>query len=306
MHTHPPHALSLSLSLSRGWRLAPQFLVRGGLSATAVCLAAALAASQSPVNPCDSHPLPVRDDYVFHVYVDPLFGDDAQAWNSNPSPGFGVNPGTNPNPLDKHPSFRSTMPASRYIGGLLQHAPYSFKTLTGAKGAIKYVGMLFPLNQGPPWLRVNTCVGDDQKQVQWIVIHCLPGLYGPTEDENGQPLTVLDPESGLPYNGETFPVDLSRDQVAGPLVRVALQGTSALDTIFDARRLKTCVIRAGGLQVSPQSGTLLRQYCFVDSLTIRGARSDGAPQPTEPGERNCTGAGIFLALQESVWVTEAG
>lgn len=36
-----------------------------------------------------------------------------------------------------------------------------------------------------------------------VVIHCLPGLYGPVDELNGLPR--VDPVSGIPFNGETWP-----------------------------------------------------------------------------------------------------
>ena len=62
---------------------------------------------------------PPRSIYIFHVYVDPLFGDDALALASNP----GVS--GNPAPLSFHPSA-----IQNGIGGLLQQAPLAFRTLT--------------------------------------------------------------------------------------------------------------------------------------------------------------------------------
>lgn len=89
------------------------------------------------------------NEFVFHVYVDPIFGDDDRAWAQNPGnplPDPGNNnapmlPGPGP-PLDTRAAIA---PAGDpvHVAGYLQHAPYSFRTISGAKGAKWYVNTLF-------------------------------------------------------------------------------------------------------------------------------------------------------------------
>ncbi len=165
-------------------------------------------------------PIPVpsgsRTHFTFHMYVDPHYGDDALAAAQNPSPnGPSTLRGV---PLQEHPN---TFARGNLCSGYLQHAPYSFLTVTAA---LAWIRAEFP-NPGPygdrrlPWTNPTTDL-----TIDYIVIHCLPGLYGPKPiaDEDD-----FDPDSGLPWNGETFPLNL--------LPRVSIQGSSALDTIFDAR-----------------------------------------------------------------------
>jgi hypothetical protein len=155
---------------------------------------------------------PPRNDYVFHVYVDPIRGDDTRAFQNNPGGTF-----ANQLPLDPHFDSANT------IRGLIQHAPYAFRTLTrtpmtGNTGALYYIATVFG---SIPW----TNPAPSAKRVSWVVIHCLPGIYAPKLNPMGPP--EIDPRSGLPINEEVFPVSIGN--------RISLQGTSALDTIFDAR-----------------------------------------------------------------------
>ncbi|MBP8302465.1 MAG: hypothetical protein KA020_19015, partial [Planctomycetes bacterium] len=114
--------------------------------------------------------------------------------------------------------------------------------------------------------------------VRQVVIHCVPGLYGPVDEKSGQ--VRIDPASGLPFNGEQWPAILPS--------YMSLQGTSALDTILDARELSTFVIggQASILQL-PQNALLAHGESFIDSLTIRNARV-GAPGAWGAG------AGIYI------------
>ncbi|MEZ5989071.1 MAG: hypothetical protein R3F30_08100 [Planctomycetota bacterium] len=190
-----------------------------------------------------------RTRFVFHYYVDPIYGDDGEASARNPGST------SQPLPLSQH-----SAPAS--IPGYLQHAPYSFRTVTAAISHIT-------TNLGAiPWTNP-----DNSQVVDKVVIHCLPGLYGPLTP----PLTSeIDASSGLPWNGETFPITLPD--------RVSIQGTSTLDTIFDAREFVTHVfaVRSTIFPIQPS-----HQKSFIAHVQIRGARSS-----SENGAPN--GAGIFI------------
>ena len=233
----------------------------------------------SPASTALSQPAPPpRDDYVFHVYVNPLHGDDARAWSQNP----GI--GTNIPPLGYHPDITSV---PRPVGGLLQHAPYAFKTLTGTQGAMAYIRQLTTQygSGNPrqlPWS--ITIKAGVVKTVRQVVVHCLPGVYGPIL--SGQP--GIDPRSGLPFNGETWPVTLDN--------HVSLQGASALDTVFDARHQATAVVV---VQMPFGTRDLSHDDSMIDGLTIRGARSDEKPMSPQ----NLTGAGIYIGRESRIAVT---
>ena len=198
---------------------------------------------------------PTRTTFVFYVYVDPIHGDNTRAFAANPR--SAVIPGQLP--LDYHPEPASP-PTSWPIGGLLQHAPFHFKTLTGTNGALAWIdSLLLAGNQVLPW--TNPAGG---RSVDWIVVHCLPGLYGPL----GDGLPDVDPVSGLRFNGEVWPARIR--------TRVSLQGTSALDTIFDARGRVTAILNVNdGLG----AGAFSHDETFIDSLSLRGARSPATPPP---------------------------
>lgn len=204
---------------------------------------------------------------MFHVYVDPLFGDDglAMAWNPN-----GTMLPTPPLPLSLHPHFDND-PSSptwlqRPITGHLQHAPYPFRTLSGQNGALAYIASRIE----PGFLACHQVPGScNLPSISHVVVHCLPGLYGP---RLSQP---IDARSGLPFNGEQLPIVL-----ANP--RVSLQGTSALDTIFDARGTVTAILVIAGTLAST-SGT--DQDQFVDGIAFRNAAA---------GTVSGSGAGIWI------------
>ncbi|PIE21913.1 MAG: hypothetical protein CSA62_15105 [Planctomycetota bacterium] len=218
-------------------------------------------ASAAPIQTTSSSPL--------FVYVDPIYGDDNQAVAQNP-----VNPAVNPiqtSPPYPHPHrgplfAQHTDPTQ--VSGYLQHAPYSFKTV-GA--ALSYIQQFYP--NGTLYSNPTTSV-----QLSAIVIHCLPGLYGPKN-----PKGAVDPASGLPWNGESFPLDIPD--------HVSIQGTSALDTIFDARGQAQHIFRMlphpAKVGVGQSAGSHV--LSFIDGITIRNAHGESAPQ----------GAGIFVSCWNS-------
>jgi hypothetical protein len=160
----------------------------------------------------------------------------------------------------------------------------------GGRGAIDYVMQNWP--SGPPTTLPWTNP-DNGRVVWWVVIHLLPGLYGP--DSTVDPsLSDIDPKSGLRFNGEAFPV-------AVPL-GVSFQGTSALDTILDARDLQTGIIQTNGNPFGRQTTPGKEDY-FVDSLTLRNARVDGAQPMIAPFHHNTTGAAIWFGWEVPVQFT---
>lgn len=192
-----------------------------------------------------------RTQFVFHVYVDPNFGDNQLAYELNPGnpPDASIShPGsidqslhsylrwplqTRPRPVASDTEMTAANPEFPLTGNL-QHAPYSFRTLSGGFGAISYVNALFDDNAGAAGPSLPWTNPDNQAQVTHVVIHCLPGLYGPRTTQPD-----IDPETGQQWNGEALPIRLgpTGDPIRphGLYDGVSIQGTSALDTIFDAR-----------------------------------------------------------------------
>ncbi len=194
-----------------------------------------------------------RKNFVIHLYVDPLYGDDQLAGNkvntiyaNNTT--YNIKPF---NPASQSPSFPDYFPLKNHPQDpswtTLQHLPFSFKTVTAA------LDMIY--NQLP--VLPYTVNG---KTVERYVIHCLPGLYGPIPANGPR----IDPRTGLPWNGETFPLEIGE--------RVSIQGASALNTIFDANYAAKgiFIIRRRNHETTQTNFT----KCFIDSVTIRGTRGD--------------------------------
>ncbi len=221
--------------------------------------------------------LGARNEFTFFLKVDPIHGDDLKAKSKR-------NGGLNPNgiwpsggnywdlALTKHPhsGFSNSGP--------LQQAPYSFKTVTAA---IQYINGEFVTSntnwQSKGWKRPNRPGHNENYWIKFIEIQCLPGIYAPKD-----PGDSVDPRSGLPYNGEAFPLSV-------PL-RVCIQGTSALDTIFDGRHRSLHIFRYA---VSGTNSEILWKDCFLDSVTVRGARIDSDQNFPD-------GAGIYIGIETKI------
>jgi hypothetical protein len=163
---------------------------RDVLSASPVASAATTMADTGPAA-VDTAPAPVaaRTRFTYHLYVDPIYGDNnlANAQNPKGAPG----PNVIHLPLMKH-RWAS-------VKGYLQHHPYSFKTVGGQNGALAWVSTLTATNgNNLPWQHPDTT---DPRWIDYIVIHCLPGLYGPKLPSD--PTPPVDGPSGLVWNGET-------------------------------------------------------------------------------------------------------
>ena len=209
---------------------------------------------------------------TFHLYVDPIHGDDARA--AGKDPGASGNLGQNPHPsasgvgvsrpLQNHPAGTGTIP------GVLQHAPYAFRTVRAAIAWFQGFPS-GPSNQPLPWTNNQT---NPPQDLAFAVVHCLPGLYGPRHWTTPANAEDFDPASGLPWNGEQFPIDVPP--------RVSIQGSSALDTIFDARGYVS-VSQGWGQNIfrfqASSAGSEASQYrfSFVDSVALRGCRTHAAP-----------------------------
>ncbi len=206
---------------------------------------------------------------MYHVYVDPLFGDDGRATADNPPAVQPTPPAWRVLPLGLHPDVGE--PADPHpISGVLQHAPFSFRTLTSA---MNYARLFLPTaNAGVRWSQAIYTTPGKTVWIRHVVIHCLPGVYGPFVAG----LPNVDPASGLPFNGETWPVVVPSF--------VSIQGTSALDTIFDGRLQGTSVLGINDTTVN----NLIHDHhseSFIDSVTVRNARI---------GPARGSGAGIFV------------
>ncbi len=210
-----------------------------------------------------SSPAQERTNYIFHAYVDPIYGDNALASAQNPGAVRQLLP------LDQHADPGNPPLVPKPIQGRLNHAPYSFLTLTGPNGALAYVNTAFP--GGLPWQRT---IGGIPYSVEKVVFHCMPGLYGP--QLAGQP--IVDPRCGLPWNGEAFPAVIPHG--------VSIRGTSALDVIFDARRQVVNVFEAVA-----QRNQLRHEFDIIDRVTIRGAVGY---QDDVPVQVPNLGAGVYV------------
>ena len=207
--------------------------------------------------------LPARSNFVFHVYVDPIHGDNTLAFQQNPGNAASQ-------PLRPHPDALG----QTGITGWVQHAPFSFLTVNGSQSALAYVSSVVlggaPLPKKIIFQHQSIQVTLD---LEAVVIHCLPGLYGPALSND------YDSPSGLRFNGEAFPIQLPNG--------VCIQGTSALDTIFDGRSQPEA--QPSPIFVFASSGvgsTTSHADCFIDSVTIRNAASNGTTRGS--------GAGIFI------------
>ncbi len=256
---------------TRSWR----FLI---VLATLLLFVALLAPAGATAQ--QSGDLGYRTVFTFHVWVDPIYGDDAQA--SVPS-SFQAWP---KNPTGK--TVRGNKALSRHVGldkpnatppspwpGRIVFAPFSFRTVTSA---IAYVQAEFevPATTTTPakiWWTFDDDDTNGSYTVNRVVIHCLPGLYGAG--------TQIEPRTGLRYNGETFPIRIPSD--------VSIQGTSALDTVFDAQGAFVNVFQFN----SGTKGTISHVHSFIDGVTIRGARSKEW-NPAKPATIRI-GAGVMIA-----------
>jgi hypothetical protein len=208
----------------------------------------------------------------FHVYIHPVLGDDALATAQNPKGLPSSTPGSRP--LQEHPAF----PA---IQGTLKHAPYAFRTIRAAVDYIESWPKKDP-GTGRSLPYINDTISP-HGTVDFVVLHLAPGLYGPRRAVIPPQSEEYHTENGHPWNGEVFPIELPP--------RVCLQGTSALDTILDARGYEHAefqnrsILSLGELVFDnngqPRTAAAAGYaWSFLDSLTIRGTLwTTSAPQP---------------------------
>jgi hypothetical protein len=251
-----------------------------------------------------------RLKYVYHVYVDPIHGDDHAAYHMNPknlatppianwkaewptasSPRLELNKSILP--LALHP-IGSVTPQ---IGGRVIHAPYPFKTIdarwaNNRGGALEYVNSQILGNTAGNRAGVRLPKTFGNYQITHVIIHCLPGLYGPVQP------SATDSDSGIPFNGETFPIRMIHG--------VSLQGTSALDTILDARGRWSTDTGVGRHSIISFAAVLtisdLFKETFVDGFTIRNNTNRTlAAQGNTGFWGDGTGAGIYIGGQDATF-----
>lgn len=187
-------------------------------------------------------------DRTIHLWVDPRNGSDALAATYDPLPNSATR--------FCGSGFRVSHPLLELdpVTGLpLLHAAMPFRTVTGA---LQYLQLI----QGPTG-EAPFAPATGQYKAAYVIIHCLPGLY---QDAHPTDPSYVDPHNGLKPNGETFPIKLPN--------RVAIQGTSALNTIFEPVTGKGPVFEFGYApwnlgKAANDPGDL---WSFIDSITISG------------------------------------
>jgi len=227
--------------------------------------------------------LPERQHFILNLFVDATYGSDPGAMKAL-TPSQGV---WRVVPLQKHPN--SSGPS-----GILTSIPYTFQTINGPNGCLAWLkNVLSATGAGAPGAFVNSAQPNRLPWLPWqnnqtgkildyVVIHVLPGLYGP----RATGFSNLDPKSGLIYNGDKLPIALPP--------RVCIQGTSALDVIFDARCKET--FPAVSIFTFDTSYSCYEKFkrTFIDSVTIRGARGEVGTHGIT-GVINFPGAGVLIA-----------
>ncbi len=193
---------------------------------------------------------------MLHLWVDPKFGDDTQAAIQNPAPS-GALPccpwETAPNGV-QNPSLGHAT---------LLHASWPFRTVTGAVNYIYAVTQQQPpLPYSHPYTGGTCASGNDQDDAptwEYAIIHCLPGIYARWSGTHS--------DNGLKGNGESFPIHLPP--------RVSVQGTSALNTVFDLVAFPDGEGGGSGpafeFGVMAGSTPITGEGTFIDSVTIMGA-----------------------------------
>ncbi len=208
---------------------------------------------------------------VIHLWVDPLYGNDAYVngagtpWGNPSSTTTGCTTGeTAPNLV---------LDAS---GAVLLNAAWPLKTVTAALGYIYAATGAAPGTPPLPYAPQGAVVW------QHAIIHCMPGVYGAMTPH---------PDNGILGNGEPFPIALPPN--------VSIQGTSAMNTLFFAGALPTSV---GPVFEFGTTTSFDGENTFVDKVSISGVlqeptegmlkRSDaavyiGADKASEPTLSNC-------------------
>jgi len=210
-------------------------------------------------------------DRVIHVWVDPHYGIDTAtnygAVQLNPNCNNGCSAG-------------ACTPVNVFLTGTCQpllHAPWPFRTINGPSGALSYIGS----NLGQAF---GSC-GNDSYTWKYAIIHLLPGIYARSNAYG--PTNPPHPGNGQIPNGEVFPIELP----AG----VSIQGTSALNTIFDLGPINVDPLVApnGGpaFQFGRAGTTATGVGTFISNVAIHGAR------PSRTSGSNATLTSKFAAIR---------
>ncbi len=180
---------------------------------------------------------------VIHLWVDPRGGNDVSAVQQNPGPN--ALPFVLCSPTQTAPN---SVVDPNQSGAPLLHASWPFKTVTAA---IAYIRSINPgASQPLPYQSPST-------GVVWVqaIIHCLPGVYSSA---------TWHPDNGILGNGESFPIHLPNN--------VSIQGTSALNTVFDILGdtggngpIFEFGVTGGGLKIEGEN-------CVISTVSLTGAR----------------------------------
>ena len=190
---------------------------------------------------------------VIHLWVDPHYGSDSTSAGApwfNPrctGAGNGCNPTTECKPND----------VVLTTGQVLLHAPWPFKTINQPGGALSYIPNL-PFGGPASW--------------EYAIIHLLPGLYARSNAYSTA--SGHNPDNGLQPNGELFPIHLPP--------RVSVQGTSALNTVFDVSSYSESSVAGPAFEFGVAGSTGVDS--FIDSIAIFGADTDFLPEQKPPAK----------------------
>ena len=199
---------------------------------------------------------------VIQVWVDPHYGDDAQARNLNPKSGAQSGQPNLRMPVDwVHPSTNDC----------LYHYPWPFYTI---KAAIDFIVDESTKTSGSPLPYTSN---DGKYIFEHAIIHLLPGRYGPqTSGSNTMPTPSYYNHNGVHSNGEVLPICIPPN--------FTLKGTSALNTYLDAHAAGGSSIVQFGELVN--FGTVVGKQrniaCTGENTTIDRVAILGAMDGTQP------------------------
>ncbi len=210
-----------------------------------------------------------QNDRVIHLWVDPRYGDNYLAWTSNPvlgAPNSFCSGAKPPHPLLAFDTTQSGTPP-------LLHASMPFRTVTSALQYLQQ-GIQQATQGASPYLA-------GQYTSAYVIIHCLPGLYQEVEPQDSR-----DPHNRLLGNGETFPIRLPN--------RVSIQGTSALNTIFEPLKGRGPVFELGtaSWNLGKAASDPDQAWSYIDSVSISSTLwiNDTGQQAPTPREQS----GVFV------------
>ena len=178
---------------------------------------------------------------VIHLWVDPIYGSDSGASAQNPIQGAAYCSGsaTALQPPDVLDVNQSPSPP-------LLNSPWPYRTITAAIDDLPLLP--YTAASGVVW--------------KYAIIHLMPGVYGQ--------FTTPHEDALVSGNGETFPIYLPN--------YVSIQGTSALNTLFDLGIPNTTAAGSGPafhFGVDDNGVPCQGIGSFVDSISVFGAGIQG-------------------------------